>query len=436
MIREPLIFVATSDLAGKTRGKAFPEADRDKRMRRGMGWVPTNAQITCFDSIAETPFGALGDLFLVPDVATEISVDYQDGSVPERLVMGDILTTDGTPWAFCTRGILKAALARLEAVAGAQLQAAFEHEFQFAAGSCLPMQGFGYGGHAEKAAFGETLTAALRQSGQRPDSFICEYGVDQFEVTVAPQQGLKAADDAVILREVTRATARRFEQPVTFTPIRDIAGVGNGVHIHMSLHGDKGPLTHDPDGPGGMSDMAASFAAGILKYAENIIALTAPSVISYQRLTPHRWSAAFNNLGLQDREATLRICPTSATDTDAVARQFNLEFRAADAAASPHLALAALIHAGCQGIEEGLMAPEITTEDLSLLNPEQLNARGLVRLPTSLAEALQRFGADTTVQGWFPDGFVALYRDHKLGEIAYVEGLDVAAQCAAYEKAY
>ena len=47
----PLIYAATCDLAGKVRGKAFPAADIDRRLRRGVGWTPTNVQINCFDGI-------------------------------------------------------------------------------------------------------------------------------------------------------------------------------------------------------------------------------------------------------------------------------------------------------------------------------------------------------------------------------------------------
>jgi glutamine synthetase len=37
--------------------------------------------------------------------------------------------------------------------------------------------------------FGEALLAALRQVGVIPDSFLSEYGAQQFEVTVAPALG-------------------------------------------------------------------------------------------------------------------------------------------------------------------------------------------------------------------------------------------------------
>ena len=67
MISNPLMFAATSDFSGVTRGKAFPLKEMEKRFRQGVGWTPTNVQITCFDTIAESPFGSFGDLILVPD---------------------------------------------------------------------------------------------------------------------------------------------------------------------------------------------------------------------------------------------------------------------------------------------------------------------------------------------------------------------------------
>ena len=98
MINDPLVFAATSDLAGKMRGKAFPKSETEKRKSRGVGWVPTNALITCFDTIAETPFGSLGDLVLLPDMATAKSIDFEDGTPAEHFVLGDITTPEGDAW--------------------------------------------------------------------------------------------------------------------------------------------------------------------------------------------------------------------------------------------------------------------------------------------------------------------------------------------------
>lgn len=435
MIREPLLFVATSDVAGRVRGKAFPLAFMEKRAARGVGWTPTNVQITCFDAIAESPYGSLGDLLLVPDPESRVTVDFEDGKPAEDFMLGDILTLDGDPWECCTRSILKTALKKLDEVAGVRLVGAFEHEFHLKAGGSGAA--YSMAGYRNRAAFSETLMAAIKAAGLKPDTVMKEYGNDQYEVTISPDRGVRVADAGVILREMVYATAQRFDDEASFTPIRHPDGVGNGVHIHLSFEDASGrPATYDENGQHGMSAVTESFVAGVLKYLDSIVAFTAPSSISYLRLTPHRWSAAFNNLGVRDREASVRICPTTARDPEGIARQFNIEFRAADAAASPHLALAAIVHAGVQGIIDKLEAPQATQEDLSLLDPATLAARGFTRLPQSLGEALERMMANETVRGWFPAGFCEVYRDHKLGELKFLGDRDAVAQCEAYEAVY
>lgn len=113
--------------------------------------------------------------------------------------------------------------------------------------------------------------------------------------------------------------------------------MGNGVRIHISFLDESGaPATYDENGVTDMSKITASFIVGVLKYLGSIIALIAPSDVSYLRLTPHRWSAAFNNLGFRDREASVRICPVTSTDPSSIACQNNFEYRAADAAAEGH----------------------------------------------------------------------------------------------------
>lgn len=425
------------DLSGKVRGKAFPVSQFDKRLKRGVGWTPTNVQITCFDAIADSPFGSLGDLVLIPDPATRVSIESEAGAPNENFVLGNIRYLDGRPWEFCTRSILEAALARLKTVAGVTLYGAFEHEFQIKQLTGEIGKAFTLAAFQEERHFCEAVVAAMRDAGVTPDTILKEFGAGQFEVTMGPQKGVTIADHSLVTREIVGLVARELGYDPTFTPIRDPAGVGNGVHVHLSMLDDAGtPVTHDPQGKHELSDVAGMFVAGILKYLDAIIAITAPSVVSYLRLTPHRWSAAFNNLGFRDREASVRICPVSDISDIARAAQFNFEFRAADAAANPHLALAAIVHAGVQGIEERLPVPEATQEDLSLLDADALAARGFIRLPQTLEAALERFEGNPVVRDWFPAGFPEVYVKHKKGEIAYLDGKTQGEICAAYEAVY
>ncbi|MCK1579749.1 glutamine synthetase [Bradyrhizobium sp. 168] len=436
MIAEEMVIACCTDLAGKVRGKAFPASQFDKRRSRGIGWTPTNAQITCFDTIAESPFGSLGDLVLIPDEAAKVRVEL-GGDVPiEHFALGDIRHTDGRPWEFCTRSILKCALDRLNRASGLTLFGAFEHEFQFRNAASPIGEAYSVNGFRLERRLAETLVAAMRAAGLEPDTFMREFGTGQYEVTIGPSRGIAIADQSTILRELVRFVAHALGKEVTFTPIRDPAGVGNGVHIHLSFLDKDQPGTWDPNGKHELGKTAGQFIAGILKYLNSIVAITAPSVVSYLRLTPHRWSAAFNNLGFRDREAAVRICPVSDLSDIAKAAQFNFEFRAADATASPHLQLAALVHAGVQGIEEDLPTPDATAEDLALLDPSTLAARGLVRLPKSLPEALECFLANRTVTEWFPAGFADTYVKHKKGEMAFLEGKPQQEICNLYEQVY
>ncbi|MGY4319113.1 glutamine synthetase [Bradyrhizobium sp. JR3.5] len=248
MISEEMIVACCTDLAGKVRGKAFPATQFDKRTKRGIGWTPTNVQITCFDAIAESPFGSLGDLVLIPDGTARVRVDLGDGTPVEHFALGDIRHTDGRPWEYCTRSILKGALDRLDRVAGLTLFGAFEHEFQFRNAASLIGDAYSLNGFRAERRLAETLVAAMRAAGLEPDTFMKEFGAGQYEVTMGPSRGIAIADQSTIVRELVRLVVNASGKEVTFTPIRNPAGVGNGVHIHLSfLNGDE-PATWDPNG--------------------------------------------------------------------------------------------------------------------------------------------------------------------------------------------
>ena len=434
-LKDPLVFVATSDLSGIVRGKSFPKSQWEIRRQRGVGWTPTNVQITCFDSISDSPFGSLGDLALVPDAQTYSCIDMGENSL--EFALGDIQTLEGESWAFCTRSLAKKALNNLKEVSGASPLAAFEHEFQIKDLESRIGDGFGLKGFRDAQVWAQAFLDALRQTSCEPDTFMKEYGPSQYEITNKPAQGITAADNAVILRVLAADVIPRFGLTPSFSPILDPDSVGNGVHIHFSFIDDSGaPLTYDAGNPHGMSTLTRHFIGGILAYLDQILAILAPSEISYLRLTPHRWSAAFNNLGYRDREASVRICPVSSKDSDSIAKQFNFEVRAVDAAASPYLVYAALIFAGVQGIKDQIEPPAPTEEDLSLLSPDVLESKGFKRLPQSLQQALAALESSTVVRSWFGDAFVDLYIAHKYGELEQLEGLDWQQKCNRYRDVY
>src|SRR5262249_50745873 len=164
--------------------------------------------------------------------------------------LGDISNTDGSPWECCPRDFLRRAVRELEEVAGLGLIAAFEQEFLYTGTSDRPGDAYALGAFRRQGTFGESFIAALRAAGVVPDTFLAEYGPRQFEVTVMPQPALRAADHAVITREMARATAHRLGHRVVFSPKPDPDLVGNGVHIHMSfVDAASPPATHAARAP-------------------------------------------------------------------------------------------------------------------------------------------------------------------------------------------
>ena len=434
-MRESMSFVGTTDLAGLLRGKAFPTSEWMSRSVKGVGWTPTNVMITCFEALGPSPFGALGDLVLVPDEATRVKIEAGERPALD-LSLGDITSLEGEPWALCTRSMLKRALAALEAE-GLTLLGAFEHEFMLADVTGTDGEAYSWRGYRAQQELAERLMAMLRAAGLGPDTFMKEYGPAQYEVTVDPSTGVAVADQAALLRMLTAEAAEAVGHRATFSPILDPATVGNGVHVHMSLRDLQGrPATWDKGSETGLSRQARHFVGGILAHLDAILALLAPSDVSYLRLTPHRWSAAFNNLGYRDREAAVRICPVTGDTDEDIAKRFNFEVRACDAAASPHLALAALVLAGVQGLKDRTEPPKATHDDLSEWPEAKLAKAGMRRLPQTLPDALDRFEGSEAVAGWFGAEFVAVYAAHKRAELECLEGLDTKARCARYAGVY
>jgi glutamine synthetase len=430
---EPLIFVGTCDLAGLVRGKGFPQTALSQRLREGVGLAPSNIMMSPFGPILDTPYGTEGDLMLVPDTTTFVEVEFAD-SAAERFYLGDIRTIAGQYWQCCPRHFLRRALEALERDAGLRAVAAFEQEFIYTGVEDRPGATYALDAWRRQGRFGEHLTAALRTAGLMPDSFLPEYGPRQYEMTIAPARGLRAADEAVIAREMARAVAHHLGHRASFAPILDPNGIGNGTHIHFSLRDShEQPVLFQPNRPWRISEVGEQFVAGILEHLPLLTAITAPSAASYYRLQPGRWAPTWANIGLQDRGAAIRVCPIF--DAPAT-HKFNLEYRVADATASPYLALGAVVWAGLDGIHRKLTLPLESDRSFWDMSDAERREAGARPLPRSLDESLALLAASSAARDWFGDEFFDCYLRFKRAELRVVEGLSPADICAKYAEIY
>ena len=423
-----MAFLATNDLVGLSRGRAIPVAELESALCGGVGWTPANIAMPAFGSIvADNLFGARGDLRLLPDPATAVEIPA-DGDIPARhVVIADQVQLDGQPWQCCPRTTLKDALTALEEIAGLRVVASFEHEFVIDGVPDEPAFSFSRLRSAEP--FGSDLVHLLTEAGLEPENWLPEYGDRQYEITLAPTAALAAADRAVLLKEIIRDLARRRGLTTTFAPVLDMNGTGNGVHIHLSLTDlDDEPVLFDPNAAGHLSEIGARFCAGILTHAAAITGWTAPSPVSFVRLAPHKWSVGGIFLGERNREALVRICPTSTLSKTPVQRQFNLEFRAVDATANPWLALAAIVRAGLQGLKDGYPPAHVY--------PESAGYPDVPGLPGSTADALRALEDDRIAASWFGEDLLTTHLAVRRFDLRTLEQLGETQRCAEAVRVY
>nr|WP_321457381.1 glutamine synthetase family protein [uncultured Cohaesibacter sp.] len=431
MTNESLIFAATCDLAGHVRGKAFPSADLESRCDSGVGFTASNIMLSAFGPIYKTPFGTKGDLKLVPDPET-LSPVPAEGEAIAQLAMGDILELDGSPWSCCPRSFLKKMLNALEQEFGLRLYSTFEQEFIYTGVEPKAGSSYAFDMLRRSGPFGSMICDNLRKAGIEPDSFLPEGGDQQFELTIKPTEGVTAADQAVLSREIVRATASQLGAKAILTAMMTPTGASSGTHVHFSLRKIDGtPVFYEASDDSGMSDICKAFSAGIIKHMPAITALTAASENSYYRLRPNKWAPTFANLGVQDRASSLRVCPVTAKDEMKAAKQFNLEYRVIDVAASPYMVLGAIVAAGLDGLRS----------DLSLGNHPQdadadLEAAGIEKLPGSLDEALDLLETSEFAKKALGEELLSAYLILKRSEAEILSGLSEKQVCDRYAEVY
>ncbi|MGB0835169.1 MAG: glutamine synthetase family protein [Psychrobium sp.] len=433
-----LVHALVNDLGGITRGRAFPDKKLQGHLDKGIGWVPINQTISAFDEIPYPgQWGPVGDCRLIPDPATKVYYQPLTDTPPLHFYLSDVVALNGKPHDICSRTFLKTALKKLEKH-GISLIAAFEHEFVLQGDEKEGnYAGFSLRKSRQHANFGNELVNAMDSNGLAPETFLPEFGENQFEVTNSPFPALQAADNAVKVRELVKEVAANFNAGASFSPKFSPDSQGSGVHIHFSLQDlDGNPITYDANKPSGMSDLAGSFCAGILKHLPAMSAFLTPGVVSYQRLKPQSWSAAYACLGDSNREAALRIAPTFATTESKRAKQYNVELRVVDACANPYLALGTLIMAGLEGLNHSLDTPPIINQDPDEMSAQDRAKFNIVRLPDSLDRALKVWQEDNVAFNWLPDSLRTGYLDMKLLELEKFKQASNDAVCEAYRQRY
>ncbi|MBI3079274.1 MAG: glutamine synthetase [Deltaproteobacteria bacterium] len=381
---------------GVIRGKACHADYLEGYLESGIGLTVAMQSFNMLDQL--TPggrFGPVGEIRLVPDPATFAILPYAPRSA--RLLV-DMVRLDQRPWEACARSFLKRMIQRA-AERGSAIKGAFENEFTLArqeGSAFVPIDRspcFSSIGMDSAAPVILDIVEALGKQGVSVEQYYAELGPGQQEMPVRYAPALRAADNQLTFRDTVRGVALTHGLYASFAPKPFPEAAGNGAHLHFSawsLKEDRN-LFYGPGDPHGLSKEGYHFIGGVLKHLRALVALTAPSVNSYRRLRPQSWSSAFVCYGPDNREAAVRIAsPRWGREMEST----NLELKPSDPSNNPYLALGGLIAAGLDGLEKGLDPGGPLLVDPATLSEPDRTARGLVRLPTSLEEALDELERD------------------------------------------
>ncbi len=367
------------DNAGLTRVKSVPLGQLEHAAEYGVGAVPCFDVSLVDDSFTTAPSstGPVGDLRLVPDLDRLTPLAAQPGWA---WAPADRYTQGGAPHPGCQRRFARQVTETVER-RGLSMRAGIEVEWVVADTTGAPATfgpGYGMTRFVEHSDYLREVLRALTAQGLAVLQLHPEYAAGQFEVSVAAEGPVEAADTTMLVRHTIRAVSARHGLRVSYAPVFTEGSVGNGAHLHLSLWRQGRNLGHGGPGPHGLHPDAEQFFAGVLAELPALLALGAPSAASYLRLVPSRFAGAYRCWGLENREAALRLI------TGSTAGQANAELKCFDAAANPYLVVGGVLAAGLAGLECGLpLPPETPSDPVALFAAE--------RLPASLPEAVDAF---------------------------------------------
>ncbi|MCW2685843.1 MAG: glutamine synthetase [Mycobacterium sp.] len=319
---------------------------------------------------------------------------------------GAFFDQDGTPDPLCSRGTLGRIEARL---ADAGIAATVGHEMEFVLvgpdGSRLPSTmwaQYGLAGVLEHEGFVRNVTDAATSSGISIEQFHPEYGVNQFEISLAPQNPVAAADQLVLMRIIIGRAARQHGLRVSLSPVPFAGSVGSGAHQHFSLTKDGAPLLSGGTAANGMTQEGESAVAGVLAGLPDAQGILCGSILSGLRMQPGSWAGAYACWGTENREAAVRYLTGGRENPHGA----NVEVKVIDPSANPYFASAAILGLALDGIERGASLPVETTVDPATQTDEERAGAGTVLLPSTQAAVLDALDGSSLLRGILGDAAV------------------------------
>jgi glutamine synthetase len=358
------------------------------------------------------------DMYLRPDIDSFVIFPWAPQMGKAARMICDVYTSDDKPFEGDPRYVLKKALAKAARMGYDTFNVGPECEFFLfltdneGNPTTKTHDNAGYfdlgpvdlGENARR-----DMCLALEDMGFEVEQSHHEEAPGQHEIDFKYTDALNAADAIQTFKLVVKTIAQRHGLHATFMP-KPIYGIaGSGMHVNTSLF-DKGRnIFFDENDPLQLSKEAYWFIGGIMKNMRSITALTNPLVNSYKRLIPGYEAPVYIAWSARNRSPLIRIPAARGTAT-------RLELRCPDPSCNPYLALAAILSAGLDGIENRIMPPEPVNKNLYNMSTEDRCAENIAQLPGSLDEAISEMKASSFVRELLGEHIFNKYIEAKMEE--------------------
>jgi glutamine synthetase len=412
-----------TDITGTVKNVSVPASQVEKAFEEGI-WFD-GSSIEGFVRIQES------DMRLEPDPETFAILPWRsNGDTASARLICDVVNTDGTPFEGGPRQVLKSVLAEAEEM-GYTVSIGPEPEFflfekdENGKATTIPHDSGGYFDLAPKDLASDVrreIIFTLEQMGFEIEASHHEVADGQHEINFKYDDALSAADNISTFRAVVRAVAEKNDLHATFMP-KPIGEInGSGMHSHISLFDEDGNAFADEDDEFNLSETAYKFMGGVLNHAQAFTAVTNPTVNSYKRLVPGYEAPVYVAWSDVNRSALIRV-------PDAAGASSRFEIRSPDPSCNPYLALAAVIKAGLEGIENDADPGEPVREDIYEFDEEKREEYGITTLPGSLGQALDALEDDDVITEALGEHVTEKFAEAKRADFA-----DYKAHVSSWEK--
>ena len=350
-----------------------------------------------------------GDYVMKPDLSTMRRIPWLECTA---LVLCDVLdhhTHKDVPHS--PRAILKKQIARLDAM-GMKALMASELEFFLFDDSFESAQDKGYRGLKTASAYNEdyhifqttkeeevmrAIRNGLQGAGIPVENSKGEACSGQEEINVQYTDALTMADRHAIIKNGCKEIAWSKGRALTFMAKWSYTNAGNSSHVHQSLWSADGEqaLFYDPDAEYGMSQTMRYYMAGLLSHASEITYFLAPYINSYKRFAEGTFAPTKAIWSRDNRTAGYRLCGESS-------KAVRVECRVGGGDLNPHLAFAALLAAGLDGIDN-----KRQLEDEFKGNA--YNAESVREIPKTLRDATVALDESAMLRSAFGDEVIDHY---------------------------